>query len=203
MKSETSYKVRRCIDILLPITFIFFAVLWFIQSIYTIIITQSFFSAIHLWILGFPMHVTTALNLTLIYLINFFFFRTFLPGHQRVTRALLFTALGFVSYDLFWSLCCVTLNGYGSFILPLVSMAVVIEFIVIIHKKQTLILNFNWKVILPTITIFFITVAILLLSGFFQQFALMEQGLATDPHSWEWLLNKTVTLWMWFSVALP
>lgn len=203
MKSETSYKVRRCIDILLPITFIFFAVLWFIQSIYTIIITQSFFSAIHLWILGFPMHVTTALNLTLIYLINFFFFRTFLPGHQRVTRALLFAALGFVSYDLFWSLCCVTLNGYGSFILPLVSMAVVIEFIVIIHKKQTLILNFNWKVILPTITIFFITVAILLLSGFFQQFALMEQGLATDPHSWEWLLNKTVTLWMWFSVALP
>lgn len=196
-----SYRIRRYFDIVIPIIFASLAILWLIQAIYTIIISQNFFSAMHLWIVGFPMHVTTALNLTAIYLVNFFFFRTFLLGHQRVVRALLFTALGFISYDLFWSACCVAINGYGSFLIPLVSTIVIIEFLVIMHKQKP-VFNFNWKIIVPTLLIYFITVAILLFSGFFQQYALYEQGLALDPHGWEWFLNKTVTLWMWFSIAI-
>lgn len=197
-----TFKLRRYIDLFLPTIFMFFAMLWLIQSIYTLIITANPFSAIHLWLIGFPMHISTSLNLCAIYLVNYLFFRTFLPGTFRVVRALLFTTLGVFFYDLIWSICNITINGYGSLLLPLVSTLVVAIYFIIFHYKQNRILGFNWKFIVPMVVIYLITLYLFVTSGFFQQFALMEKGLTTDPHGWEWLFNKTVTLWMWFGIAL-
>lgn len=197
-----TFKLRRQIDFFLPIIFMFFAILWFVQSIYTLIAIANPFSAIHLLLIGFPMHLSTSLNLCAIYLVNYLFFRTFLLGHLRVIRALLFTTLVVFFYDLVWSICNITINGYGSFILPLVSTLIVVMYLVIFHKKQNKILSFHWRIVVPLIALYATTLIIFVHSGFFQQFALMEKGLATDPHSWQWLLNKTVTLWMWFIIAL-
>lgn len=200
-KRIRQYKIKKSIDIILSAIFILFAMLWLAQSIYTIIITQNLFSAMHLWIVGLPMHVTTSLNLTTIYLINYFFFRTFLPGHMRVVRALLFTVIGVVFYDLIWSILSLTINGSGSFLIPLASTAVVAAYILIINR-QTQILDLNWKLIVPIVIIYLITLALFVSSGFFQQMALYDQGIGSDPNSWVWLLNKTVTLWMFISLAL-
>ncbi len=199
--SQLSYRTKQLIDFLLPATFVFFAFLWLTQAIFTIWIDQSLFTAMRLWLINLPMHTTTALNLTAIFLFSYYFFRTHLPGHQRALRAVLFTTIGVFFYDFIWSLCSITINGYGSFILPLVSFAIVLAYIVIMNR-QTKIIKFNPNFIAPAIICFLITFGILVTSGFFQQFALYEQGLAIDPHGWEWLLNKTVVLWMWLSIAL-
>lgn len=199
-KQLRSYKIRQYIDRVLSISFLFVTTLWLIQSICTLIVTGDPFVPVHLWIVGAPMHVTTALSINAIYIINYLFFRTFLPGHLRVVRALLFTILSVVFYDLVWSICCIAINSYGSFILPLTSTSIVIAYLLILNK-QSFLLTFKWKFIIPAVVIYLITLAIFINSGFFQQFALMEQGLGPDPHGWEWLLNKTVTLWMWFSIA--
>jgi hypothetical protein len=202
IKGQTSYKIRQYIDLILPAVFIFFAVLWLLQSVYTIILTQSFFSPMWLLIVGFPMHVTTALNLTVLYLVNFFFFRTFLPGHERVVRALLFTTIGVFFYDLMWSICCIIINGYGSFLIPLVSTSVIIAYMLIMNKRVR-ILKWNKKLIILAFAMYSITLAIFIFSGFFQQMALWDQGVVMpDPNGWEWALNKTVTSWMWMSIAL-
>lgn len=200
---QISYKSKQLIDFALPTIFMIFASIWLIQSVYTLVASQDLFSAMYLWLVNIPMHATTALNLTVLYLVNYIFFRTFLPGHFRVMRAILFTTIGVFFYDLIWSILCITINGYGSFTIPLVSFAIVLVYILIINRnKHTKLLNLNWKRLVPTIIIFLITVTAFVLSGFFQQFALYEQGFTTDPHSWEWLVNKTVTLWMWMIIAL-
>jgi len=143
------------------------------------------------------MHATSALSVSLIYIINYFFFRTFLPGHLRVVRAMLFTVVGAIFYDLVWSISNIVINDYGSFLLPLVSFTIVLSYIIIFDKKNFKILNVDLVKILFVTVVYSITFALFIFSGFFQQFALYELGLATDPHGWVWLLHKTVTLWIW------
>lgn len=199
--NRLSYRVKMAIDVLLPLAFGFFGFLWLIQSAMTIFSAGTFFVAVHLWIVGFSMHAVTALNLSALFLVNFFFFRTFMPGHQRVVRALLFTLVGVFFYDAIWSMSDVLITGSGSFILPLASFLVVLLFMVI-NDRQQKILRFNLMYILPIVYVYVVTLAIFVWSGFFQEWSLYQQGVATDPTSWPWLLNKTVALWMWLVIAL-
>jgi len=201
LKIPISYRLRQWIDFLLPLIFTFFAAMWLVQSMQTIILSGNIFSVMRLWFIGLPMHSTTALNLTAIFLVSYVFYRTFQLGHQRVVRALLFTTLGVFFYDLIWSICNITINGYGSYYIPFVSFVITFAYILLIHK-QTRILTFKLKYIIPVAIIYIVSLTIFIYSGFFQQFALYECGLATDPHGWAWLFNKTVTLWMWLTIAL-
>ena len=198
-KEEIVFNIKMGIDFILPKVLVIFASIWFIQSLYAIIISGPF-SVIHLLLVNLPMHVTTGLNLTAVYLVNHFFFRTFMPGHERVTRAVLFTMAGVFFYDFVWSASSILINGYGSFLLPLTSFLAVLGFMYIVNKKS-FIINLNWKYIILAGMIYLISLVVFINSGFFQQFALWEQGLATDPHSWEWLFNKTASLWMWMAIA--
>ena len=199
--NELQYKIEQYIDLILPIIFVSFAFLWFVQSILTIIFAGSIFAVIHLWLTPITMHVTTSLNCTLIYIIGYLFYRTFQFGHERVVRALIFTVLGVVFYDMIWSISYFIINGSGSFILPLTSTIVVIFYIWILNKQKR-ILNLNWKRIVPVIILYLITLAIFINSGFFQQMVLYNQGIGSDPNGWIWLLNKTIALWMWMIIAL-
>jgi hypothetical protein len=200
-KQLLRYKIERYIDLILPVVFLSFALLWLAQSIITIMLAGSFFTPIHLWLTPITMHVTTSLNCTLIYLISYHFYRTFQFGHERVVRALLFTVFGVIFYDLVWATSNYVIDGSGSFILPLAS-TVVIAFYIWLINRQKKILDLNWKHIVPVVLFYILTLAIFISSGFFQQWGLYEQGLAVDPTGWQWLLNKTVALWMWIVFAL-
>ena len=202
MKEKILFKIKTGIDFFLPKIFVFFTGIWLIQSIYAIVMVDPF-SAIHLWIVELPIHAITSLNFMLLYLVNHFFFRTFMPGHIRVVRAVLFTMVGIFFYDFAWSVCCVTINGYGSFLLPLTSFIATLGFIYIINK-QSFIIRLNWRYIIPAIAVYLVSLIIFINSGFFQQLALWEQMLwehGLDPHGWEWAFNKAVALWIWMSIA--
>jgi len=179
----------------------FFAVIWFWQSIITMIYTGTPFAVIHLWIAGLTMHTSTSLNLTAIYIVSYLFYRTFFFGHERVVRALLFTSLGVLFYDTIWSICNYTINSTGSFIIPLTSTIIVISYLIILNKQKK-ILDLNWKRIIPITILYIISLYIFITSGFFQQMELYNQFGGTDPNSWIWLFNKTISLWMWLAIAL-
>jgi hypothetical protein len=195
------YRIKRSIDTFLPLIFLAFAFLWLSQSILAITFAVNWNTPVTLWLTPITMHATTSLNLTIIYIINYLLFRTFRFGHERVVRALLFTVFAVVFYDTIWATCNFLVNGSGSFILPLVSTFIIIFYLYITHKK-TKILSFNLKFLIPTILIYLFSLYIFLSSGFFQNWGLYEQGLASDPTNWQWLLKKTITLWMWLAIEL-
>lgn len=195
------YKIERIIDTVLPVFFMVFALLWFGQSIFTIVMSQSVFVPITLWPTPITMHVSTALSCCLIYMIGFHFYRTFQFGHERVVRALMFTVLGVVFYDTVWAALNYAFNGSGSFILPGVSTLIIVFYLFILHRQKR-ILVFKLNRIALISCVYLLSLILLLHSGFFEQWGLYEQGLAVDPTGWEWLVNKTVALWMWMAVAL-
>lgn len=200
-KEFLTHIIEEVIDFALPIISLLFASVWLVQSIY-IIVSTDIFAVVRLFPLNIAMHATSALSVSLIYIINYFFFRTFLPGHLRVVRAMLFTVVGAIFYDLVWSISNIVINDYGSFLLPLVSFTIVLSYIIIFDKKNFKILDVDLVKILFVTVIYGVTFTLFIFSGFFQQFALYELGLATDPHGWVWLLHKTVTLWIWTIFAL-
>lgn len=194
-------KIERYIDIILPAVFMVFALLWLAQSVITIVMTQSLFSPITLWLTPLTMHVSTSLSCVLVYIVGFHFYRTFQFGHERVVRALMFTVLGVVFYDTIWAMMNYAFNGVGSFVLPLISTFVVAFYLWLTHRqKKILVISLNRVALVSCV--YLLSLILLLQSGFFEQWGLYELGLAVDPTGWEWLINKTIALWMWMAFAL-
>jgi len=201
-RAQCVYRIERVLDAVIPACFAFCALLWLCQAIFQLASTGTPFSAMHLLIVGLPMHTSTALNLCALYLVSYFVFRTFMPGVFRVVRAMLFVVLGVLFYDMMWSFFSIVLTGHGSLVLPLVSTVIISVYILLFNRTQQRILRFRCRYVIPAMFLYALTLYIFVQSGFFQQFALMEQGLQIDPHGWEWLLHKTVALWMWLSIEL-
>ena len=197
-----TYKTQIYIDKLLSFGSVIFFLWWIIQSIHALITTMNLFCAVHLWF-GFftiSMHATTALSISTLYLFHFFLFRTFLPGHFRVLKSALFTCIGIFFYDTVWSTCNFIINGYGSFLLPMTSTIATFYFLWLANKEYRII-HINKYAFSIMLIIYILTLIWLLSSGYFQIWALYEKGLAPDPHSYPWLINKVVCLWMWVFLA--
>lgn len=201
-KGYLSFKVKKTIDLLLPNILAIIAVSWLCLAIGNIMVDRSFFSATTLYPLNLTMHSLTVVSLTLLFIVNILFYRTFLPGHLRALRACLFTVVGIFFYDFVWSSFNFIINGTGSLFVPLLSFLVVVAFMYFIDKKQTRILRFKVEFFAIVFLVYVVSLLVFVLSGFFVEWGLYEAGLANDPTGFVWFVNKTVALWMWMVFAL-
>lgn len=193
-RSMLSYRVKQAIDLILPASTISIAIFFLIQSIYTITTQSSLFAQQTIPFTSIQISSFTVLNLSLIYIINFNFFRTFLPGHQRTLRAVIFTTIGLLTYNFVTSIYYANLNDFST-LLPSVASLLVILVYSYITNKTTRIFN-----ITPTrvflLSFFILTTSFLFLTS--NPTIVNNIIIETLPT----IINKAIILWIWFIIAL-
>jgi hypothetical protein len=193
-RSMLSYRAKQAIDLILPSSTISIAIFFLIQSIYTITTQSSLFAQQTIPFTSIQISSFTVLNLSLIYIINFNFFRTFLPGHQRTLRAVIFTTIGLLTYNFVTSIYYANLNDFSTLLPSVASLLVILVYSYIINKTTRI---FN---ITPTrvflLSFFILTTSFLFLTS--NPTIVNNIIIETLPT----IINKAIILWIWFIIAL-
>lgn len=187
-KKRLSYKIRKYIDVGLPIFFAVGALVYLIQSVLAVLLSGDLFVAIRLWGVGVMVQSTTVVNVSLLYLVNYFVFRTFLPGNLRVVRALLFTVLGGMVYGLVQAVCSVSVVGWSVVVLPLLSVLVVV-LIMFNVNRETRMLRVNLRLVVPVLAVYVASLLWVVCGG------------VLVVESWQWVVHKSVLFWVWLVFA--
>jgi hypothetical protein len=193
-RSMLSYRAKQAIDLILPSSTISIAIFFLIQSIYTITTQSSLFAQQTIPFTSIQISSFTVLNLSLIYIINFNFFRTFLPGDQRTLRAVIFTTIGLLTYNFVTSIYYANLNDFSTLLPSVASLLVILVYSYIINKTTRI---FN---ITPTrvflLSFFILTTSFLFLTS--NPTIVNNIIIETLPT----IINKAIILWIWFIIAL-
>ena len=192
--------IRRILDLAFTIIPASLVILWLTQAIWTICTTGNWFGATNLFLFG-NIHTVTMFAVCPLYLVLFFFFRTHLPIPIRVVTAVTVVSIGIHFNGVIWS----TLNlliGSRTGMPQMNAIFLFLIFVVLfaLHRKYYVV-RINYRFMLIATGIFLISLALFIDSGFFYQWSLCEQGLAPDPHNWQWAIEKTIAVLMWIGIV--
>jgi len=179
-----------------------FAILWIVQALFDLYITKMWIGATNLFLFS-NVHTITVLAVCPLYLYFFTNNKRNLSIPIRVVTAITVVSIGIFFNGFIWSLLNLYLgSGTGSItmLIHLISVSFISVILYNLNIKYGVIQIYH-KFMLVTTILFLISLAVFINSGFFQNWALYEKGLILDPHNWQWVLEKTVAVYMWIGVT--
>lgn len=183
----------------LPVTFIF---LWLGQTFLSIYNTGNWYGATRLFIFGY-IHNLTTLSVCILYIILFAYFDGYrqIPVPMRVVTVVVFISFGIQFNGIVWSILNLFIGSRTG--MPQLNLAFFFLICVVLfwlHRTYEVV-HIHYRTMLITTGLFFLSLALFLDSGFFYQWNLYEQGLASDPHNWQWGFEQFVGVWMWLGIV--
>ena len=180
---------------------IVFSVFWLFQSIQTLVMTGNWFGSTSLFIFG-NIHTLSVISVCVLFLVlsvEFDIYHT-VPIPMRVVAIVLFISLGLQFNGIVWS----SLNLYigsqtGSPILNVAFFITLATFLAVLNSRYEVI-QIHKRFMFIASLLFLVSLYLFVQSGFFEQWALCEQGLAPDPHNWSWGLEQFVAVWLWVGI---
>ena len=179
-----------------------FAIIWTGQAIFNLITTGMLNSATQLLFFS-NIHTITALTIPPFYIFLFYFTNSQNDISIRVVTAVTVISIGLHFNGIIWSVSNIILGSGTGTHLPfmyLTFLLLTFGFLYILNRFYNVI-KINYKIMILTSVIFLLSLFLFIDSGFFQNWALYEQGLAPDPHNWQWVLEKTAAVYMWIGVV--
>lgn len=194
-------KLQAFLDLGFTIAPIIFVKLWFAQTLLTVLSTNNWYGSTNLFLFG-NIHSLTVISICFLYLILFIIFykNTTIPVYMRVVIIATIISFGLQFNGIIWS----TLNLYiGSKTgMPQLNLAFTFLIGVVLfglHRVYNII-HIHHRTMLILVGLFLISIALYIDSGFFYQWNLCEQGLAPDPHNWQWGLEQFIGVWLWVGI---
>ena len=192
--------IHRILDFTFTWVPVSLAILWLAQAIWTICTTGNWFGGTILFLFG-SIHTVTVFAVCPLYLIVFFFFRTHLPIPIRVVTAVTIISIGIHFNGIIWATLNLLIGSHTG--MPQINVAFLFLIFVILFAlhRTHYVVHIHYKFMLIATGIFLISLALFIDSGFFYRWGLFEAGLGPNPHNWQWILEKTIAVYMWIGIV--